>query len=115
MLFSISFPRFTALFKKYHAEVYPANLVFVSFLRSQHAAGLMVPQLERESFSVKQLRLEGSRPDLTRLDDLFAQLSASTTSSFLEDVKEAEATIKTDGLPAFFGTISNASNFSQEE
>ncbi|XP_005093329.1 uncharacterized protein LOC101861104 [Aplysia californica] len=106
---------FTQLYKKYCEEVHPAYLVFVSFLRSQHAQGQMIKSLEAEGFSPKQLRLEGSRPDLTRLDDLFAQMSAVTTASFLEEVEGAESQVKTDGLKTLYDGITNAGMFSQDE
>ncbi|CAG5117351.1 unnamed protein product [Candidula unifasciata] len=106
---------FAELFKKYHDEVYPANLVFVSFLRGQHAEGIMVTQLNELGFHPKQLRLEGSRPDLTKLDDLFAQLSAATTSSFQEDLQEAEQFVKENGVAKLYQPLKKANTVNGEK
>lgn len=62
----------------------------------------MVTELNEIGFHPKQLRLEGSRPDLTKLDDLFAQLSAVTTSSFQEQLEEAESILKEQGVCKLF-------------
>ena len=93
----MSFYSFCRLYKKYHDEVYPAKLVFVSFLRQQHATGQMVRQLEGEGFKPLVFKLDGSRPDLTKLDKLFGLLS-SGTSTFTDEVDDMEAKIKMDGL-----------------
>lgn len=90
--------RFAPLFKKYYDEIYPAYLVFVSFLRGQHEKGQMVTELNSIGFYPKILRLEGSRPDLTKLDDLFAQLSAATTTLFQEELHEMEEFVKKNGV-----------------
>ncbi|BFZ09851.1 hypothetical protein BsWGS_12890 [Bradybaena similaris] len=105
---------FARLYKSYHDEVYPANLVFVSFLHGQHAEGTMVTALNKLGFYPKQLRLEGSRPDLTKLDDLFAQLSAATTSSFQEDLQEMEAFVKENGVAKLYESLKKTSSLNEE-
>ena len=57
----------------------------------------MVRQLEAEGFKPLVFKLDGSRPDLTKLDKLFGLLS-SDSSSFADEVGDMEAKIKMDGL-----------------
>lgn len=99
--------RFSPLYKKYHDEIYPAQLVFVSFLRQQHDEGQMVRELKNLGFSPLQFRLEGSRPDLTKLDSLFGLLS-SHSASFGEELSSTEKSIKEDGLASVFSRLRTA-------
>ncbi|XP_071114112.1 uncharacterized protein [Haliotis cracherodii] len=92
---------FAELYKKYHDEVFPAKLVFVSFLRSQHAKGQMVTGLQELGFHPLQFQLEGSRPDLTKLDNLFGLLS-SDSASFKDEITEMQESIKKLGLAEVF-------------
>lgn len=90
---------FTDLFEKYHKEVSPANLVFVSFLR-QNSNGQMVPQLQRKGFDPMRFRFDSSRPDLTKLDAMLARLSIATDEFKAEVAKisgELEAARKEVG------------------
>ena len=48
--------RFDELFDKYYKEVHPARLVFVSFLRSQHAEGQMVSDLVKRGYQPLQFK-----------------------------------------------------------
>ncbi len=89
------------LYKKYIAEVYPAQLVFVSFLPDQHAPGKMATQLRQAGFSPVQFKFSAQKPDLTKLDKLFGLLS-SRTGSFEEQLKDLESRIKTEGLKVLF-------------
>ena len=57
----------------------------------------MVRELEGEGFKPLMFKLDGSRPDLTKLDKLFGLLS-SDTSTFTDEVGEMEAKIRMDGL-----------------
>eukprot|EP00057_Strongylocentrotus_purpuratus_P018892 XP_011673366.1 PREDICTED: uncharacterized protein LOC579550 isoform X1 [Strongylocentrotus purpuratus] len=71
--------RFQALFKKYREEVYSdAKLVFISFLRSQHAPGQMVSLLTADGIHPMQFKFSRDRPDLTKLDSVLGLLSTST-------------------------------------
>lgn len=70
--------------------------------------------LNKLGFYPKQLRLEGSRPDLTKLDDLFAQLSAATTSSFQEDLQETEAFVKENGVTKLYESLKKTSLLNEE-
>ena len=96
--------RFAELYEKYCKEVYPARLVFVSFLCYQHAPGQMVPALRNLGHNPLQFRLEGSRPDLSKLDNLFGLLSADS-ASFDEELAAAEQRIRKDGLASIFGAL----------
>lgn len=96
--------RFGALYKKYCEEIYHARLVFVSFLTSQHATGRMVSELNGMGYSPLQFRLEGSRPDLSKLDNLFGLLS-SDSASFDEELAATEKRIVEEGVTKVFDTL----------
>ncbi|XP_019623383.1 PREDICTED: uncharacterized protein LOC109469324 isoform X1 [Branchiostoma belcheri] len=91
--------RFAPLFKKYSEEVYPAKMVFVSFLRGQHAEGQMVRELKQQNFDPLQFKLDSSRPDLTKLDNLLGLLSMGS-QSFDAQVTEMEEVLTQKGLEA---------------
>ncbi|XP_064628385.1 uncharacterized protein LOC135487986 [Lineus longissimus] len=97
--------RWTPLFKKYHAEVYPAKMVFVSFLSSQHSSGYMVDEMRRSGFNPIQFKLDGKRPDLTKLDTLFGLLSADT-KSFEDQLASKLKELETEGLMESFQKLS---------
>eukprot|EP01116_Phalansterium_solitarium_P018264 TRINITY_DN4788_c0_g1_i3.p1 TRINITY_DN4788_c0_g1~~TRINITY_DN4788_c0_g1_i3.p1 ORF type:complete len:610 (-),score=284.50 TRINITY_DN4788_c0_g1_i3:264-2093(-) len=70
---------FPTLFKRYHDEVYPAKIVFVSFLQNANEKGRMVTALESMGIVPLQFRLDGRRPDLTKLDHLLGVLGSETS------------------------------------
>jgi len=110
--------RFAELFKKYTEEVHKAEMVFVSFLRSQHADGEMVRELIKKeivkSDEIKQFKFDPTRPDLTKLDNMFAILS--TSGDWYEvEVRDTKARIEADGLlSTAFSKISLADEDKQE-
>lgn len=57
---------FPTLFQKYYQEVFPAKIVFVSFLDNPSSKGRMVTALEQMGIEVILFRLDGRRPDLTK-------------------------------------------------
>lgn len=63
---------------QYYNEVHPAKIVFVSFLEKDQQKGRMVQSLENLGIIPLQLRLDQSRPDLSKLDALIGTLSAET-------------------------------------
>jgi len=67
---------FAQLFYKYHKEVYPAKIVFVSFLENPLEKGRMVKSLENLGIVPLQFRLDSHRPDLTKVDTLLGLLSS---------------------------------------
>lgn len=72
---------FATTFKKYYEQVYPAKLVFVSFLQD-NKDGYMVRELKRVLPNINknlvQFRLNKYRPDLRKLDDLLNMLALET-------------------------------------
>jgi len=57
---------FPSLFEKYYKEVYPAKIVFVSFLENPSITGRMVSALEQIGIVPLQFKLDAKRPDLTK-------------------------------------------------
>lgn len=87
---------FAQLFYKYYTEVYPARIVMVSFLESTAVKGRMVQALEQFGIIPLQFRLDGSLPDLTKIDSLLGLLSSeseffSTQSEEMAEMFEAKA------------------------
>jgi hypothetical protein len=78
---------FPSMYLKYYQEVYPAKLVFVSFLDNPGRKGRMVTALENMGFDILQFKLDGARPDLTKLDTLLGLLS-SEGQFFVQQVLE---------------------------
>jgi hypothetical protein len=75
---------FPELFARYYRDVYPAEVVFVSFLENVNRKGRMVTALEAQGFSPIQFRLDGRRPDLTKLDSLLGVISLRSTFMYSE-------------------------------
>ena len=67
---------FHELYRKYHAEVYPAKLVFVSFLQANEK-GQMATAIERMGFGPIKFSFDKDRPDLTKLDALLGTLAVA--------------------------------------
>jgi hypothetical protein len=91
---------FANVFKKYRSEVYPAKLVFVSFLKN-NKDGQMVSHLKEVipdiSKDIIQFILNSSKPDLRKLDALLDKLVMESNAyetkctdvvNFLEKNKE---------------------------
>jgi hypothetical protein len=91
--------RFLPLFQAYKKEVYPATLIFVSFLRTQHSEGQMYREMVRESVAdVKQFKFNSQRPDLTKLDSILGEICSKSSVSFEGYVERVESEIKANGL-----------------
>jgi hypothetical protein len=97
--------------------VYPARLVFISFLHSQHAKGQMVEPLRAAGYDVVQFKLDRvcaplaqranivqSRPDLTKLNNLIGQLSTDCTD-FDTQVSRDEELLRARGLTGAFDKL----------
>ncbi|XP_072023498.1 uncharacterized protein [Amphiura filiformis] len=97
--------RFAALFKKYHDEIYPARLVFVSFLRGQHSRAQMVQELQQMGYEPLQFKLDQNRPDLTKLDNLLGLLAKEAVMDFKEEVDKMEVEIAAGNLADDVGTM----------
>eukprot|EP00027_Filamoeba_sp_ATCC50430_P010702 CAMPEP_0168550998 /NCGR_PEP_ID=MMETSP0413-20121227/5936_1 /TAXON_ID=136452 /ORGANISM="Filamoeba nolandi, Strain NC-AS-23-1" /LENGTH=724 /DNA_ID=CAMNT_0008581491 /DNA_START=70 /DNA_END=2241 /DNA_ORIENTATION=- len=92
---------FPSLFQKYYTEVYPAKIVFVSFLENPSEKGRMVTALENMGITPLQFRLDGKRPDMTKLDSLLGLL-ASESAGFPQQVKNYQSTFEKGGTQGFF-------------
>lgn len=99
--------RFKELYTKYCEEVYPAKLVFVSFLYNQHSKGQMVTEFQASNMEVMQCVFHRSQPDLTKLDKLFGLLSAET-QSFEEQIKMTEERVRTQGVDKVFEQLKSS-------
>jgi len=78
---------FPELFYKYYTQVYPARIVFVSFLDNPSLKGRMVTALEAMGIIPIQFKLDGKRPDLSKLDHILAVL-AMESEKFPSQVEE---------------------------
>merc|ERR1712137_1157807 len=68
---------FHEVFHKYYHTVYPARLVFVSFLEV-NAKGQMAEQCEKIGFKPTCFTFDKDKPDLTRLDALLGTLAVAS-------------------------------------
>jgi hypothetical protein len=83
--------RFLNLFMKYREKIYPAKLVFISFLRHQHAQGQMYREFQNANVpDVIQFKFSGERPDLTKIDNLLGLLSTGSSDSFDDKVEKLQ-------------------------
>ena len=73
-------------------------------MANQHSQGEMVSKLKNKSFNPLQFKLNGSRPDLTKLDKLFGMLNAES-STFGDELTEIEKQVKEDGLQKVFESL----------
>lgn len=101
---------FASLFKKYNEEVYPASLVFISFL-SQNDFGRMMTQLKEIAPDIKplQFKLSEQRPDLTKLDAIYAMLSFNG-EEFSKKVDVIEENFAKEDIPHVLSKL-DAINF----
>jgi hypothetical protein len=69
---------FAQLFYKYCMEVFPARIVFISFLEDMKVKGRMVQALESFGIVPLQFKLDAKRPDLTKMDSFLGILSSES-------------------------------------
>lgn len=93
---------FPALFARYHREIYPAEVVFVSFLENVNRKGRMVTALESMGFSPIQFRLDGRRPDLSKLDSLLGVISLRSGTLYSEVERIAKQFLSNNDLKTLF-------------
>jgi hypothetical protein len=74
----------------------------------------MVNELNGMGYSPLQFKLEGSRPDLSKLDNLFGLLSADS-ATFEEELVATEKRVKEDGVGRVFQTLKKALTDGAEE
>lgn len=98
--------RFYELFMKYRSEVYPAKLVFISFLSHQHAQGQMYSVFVANNVpDVLQFKFNRARPDLTKIDNLIGLLSTGVDNSTINNIEPLEAEIKEHGIEAVIARL----------
>jgi len=83
---------FFDLFMEYRRVVFPASLVFVSFLSDgQRDLGQMYKKfLDKKVPDVEQFKFCGVRPDLSRLDTILGKLCSKSMNEFNASVEEEE-------------------------
>jgi len=99
---------FPDLFLRYYQEVYPSKLIFVSFLEdpSVVSGGRMVNSLKNLGIEILQFRLDGNRPDLTKLDTLLGLLS-SESAFFPKQVASLAELYSRSGLKDLISRLEN--------
>lgn len=108
--------RFFDLFMAYREKVYPASLIFVSFLDSQHSVGQMYKEfLNSKVPDVSQYKFSRSKPDLTKLDSILGRICSKSSQSFAGRVEKLESDIKTKGLIDTFENIKLTTSLLNEE
>jgi len=91
--------RFYELFMKYRETVYPASLIFISFLSSQHSKGQMYSKfVDNKVTNVEQYVFSGSRPDLRKLDSILGKICSKTSDNFTQQIEACEDLIAKNGL-----------------
>ncbi|CAF0885028.1 unnamed protein product [Adineta steineri] len=91
--------RFFELFMKYREQIYPAKLVFISFLSHQHAEGQMYSQFKNANVpDVLQFKFNRERPDLTKIDNLIGLLSTGSSASFDNNLEPLQAEFQADDV-----------------
>lgn len=69
---------FAQAFQEYERSVAPGvKPTFISFLANPNHPGWMTPRLEEAGYTVPTFTLQQGRPDLRRLDGIFATMAAS--------------------------------------
>ncbi|CAF0981750.1 unnamed protein product [Rotaria sp. Silwood1] len=100
--------RFFNLFMKYRTEIYPAKLVFISFLRHQHAQGQMYKEFQDANVpDVIQFKFSGERPDLTKIDNLLGLLSTGSSDSFDDRVGKLQNEFQQNGMESVITKLLN--------
>ena len=93
---------FFPLFMEYRKTVYPASLIFVSFLNQQHSTGQMYRDFLRENVvDVMQFKFCRSRPDLTKLDSILGKICSKSSRNFAGHVENIESSLRLNGLTNF--------------
>ena len=98
--------KFFELFKEYRQKVYPATLIFVSFLSSQHQLGQMYGKfLDEKIEDVMQFKFSRERPDLTKLDSILGSICSRSSQSFSSYIEKIEGELKVKSLVETFANL----------
>ncbi|GAM18134.1 hypothetical protein SAMD00019534_013090 [Acytostelium subglobosum LB1] len=101
---------FLTLYKEYVAKVAPnCKLVFVSFLQTNEE-GQMMQEFEQEGIKPLQFKLDKTRPDATKIDDLITTLSCQS-DSFLHQVTAFETMINLCGEKYFYKYVGKGEGY----
>lgn len=94
--------RLADLFKKYREEVYADSvMIFISFLSNSSNTGRLVRQFEAMDLPVINFKLDGRRPDLTKLTKIIATISMEATGRSAEvAATKASKVVSTPGAPS---------------
>eukprot|EP00002_Diphylleia_rotans_P016286 TRINITY_DN3170_c0_g2_i3.p1 TRINITY_DN3170_c0_g2~~TRINITY_DN3170_c0_g2_i3.p1 ORF type:complete len:542 (-),score=120.53 TRINITY_DN3170_c0_g2_i3:149-1774(-) len=79
---------FPQLFDRYHKEVHPAHIAFISFLEATRPVGRMCQGLEQLGHKPLKFRLHAGQPDLSKLDSIILTLS-SQCEGFEQSIRAA--------------------------
>lgn len=101
---------FPELFARYYKEVYPAEVVFVSFLENINRKGRMVTALESMGFSPIQFRLDGRRPDLSKLDSLLGVISLRSNTMYSEIERIANDFAQSSDIKQLYASVGENTN-----
>ncbi|CAF1078048.1 unnamed protein product [Rotaria sp. Silwood1] len=100
--------RFFNLFMKYRSEVYPAKLVFISFLDNQHDQGQMYTEfLNANVPDVIQFKFNGQRPDLTKIDNLLGLLSTDSSQTFSDQLEKLQNEFEQSSIESIMTSLIN--------
>ncbi|CAF2138561.1 unnamed protein product [Rotaria magnacalcarata] len=100
--------RFFNLFMKYRSEVYPAKLVFISFLDNQHDQGQMYTEfLNANVPDVIQFKFNGKRPDLTKIDNLLGLLSTDSSQTFSDQLGKLQNEFEQSNIESVMTSLIN--------
>lgn len=83
---------FHQLFYKYYTEIYPARIVFVSFLEANQQ-GQMVQALQTLGIQLLLFRFDARRPDLTKFDGMLGVLS-TYGEAFTRDLQHLDKLVE---------------------
>eukprot|EP00011_Vannellida_sp_DIVA3-517-6-12_P010539 CAMPEP_0114626576 /NCGR_PEP_ID=MMETSP0168-20121206/11853_1 /TAXON_ID=95228 ORGANISM="Vannella sp., Strain DIVA3 517/6/12" /NCGR_SAMPLE_ID=MMETSP0168 /ASSEMBLY_ACC=CAM_ASM_000044 /LENGTH=650 /DNA_ID=CAMNT_0001837885 /DNA_START=31 /DNA_END=1979 /DNA_ORIENTATION=- len=73
------------LFKKYREEVHPDSvMIFISFLNNHMSTGQLVRRFEKLDLPVINFKLDGRRPDLTKLQKIISTISMEANGRSVE-------------------------------
>lgn len=91
--------RFFGLFMEYRKKVFPATLIFISFLRNQHDNGQMYDVFKKSEVpDVLQFKFSGQRPDLSKLDSILGMISSKSSTNFEGFIEQLESDLKTKNV-----------------
>lgn len=84
---------------EYRKNIFPASLIFISFLRDQHHNGQMYNDFKKANIpDVMQFKFSSTRPDLSKLDSILGMISSKTSTNFDGYIEQIETELKTKNI-----------------